>query len=66
MRYDRRWWRRIQFTTVERWQSVTVMRKQCYKKSANFFLPPLFPFIMVDEKSKKIMRIMRVLGIMVE
>jgi hypothetical protein len=32
-----------------------IMQKQRYKKSANFFLPT-FPFKMVDEKSKKIMR----------
>lgn len=29
------------------------MQKHCYKKSANFFLPPNFPLlIIVDDKSK--------------
>ena len=29
------------------------MQKQCYKKSANFLLPPNFPLlIIVDDKSK--------------
>lgn len=52
----------IQFKLGPMANEQSVMRKQCYKKSANFFLPPTFPLIMVDVKSKRIMRVMRVLG----
>lgn len=61
MRYDRRVFS-ISFQCHAWWHVLILIQKLCYKKSANFFLPPLFAFTMVEEKSKKIMRTMQVLG----